>query len=73
LADEAPEVAEAQTLLRRYGYDVEVSGRLDERTGVVLRAFQLHFRPACADGRLDPGTLDTLSRLVAALPVPALG
>jgi N-acetylmuramoyl-L-alanine amidase len=36
---------------------------------VVLRAFQLHFRPRRTDGRLDRGTLDTLTRLVAALPV----
>jgi N-acetylmuramoyl-L-alanine amidase len=71
-AHESGAIAEAQTLLRRYGYDIEVSGRLDERTGVVLRAFQLHFRPARADGRLDAATLDTLTRLVAALPVPAL-
>lgn len=63
-------VAEAQRLLRQYGYDAEPHGRLDERTRVLARAFQLHFRPARADGRLDTGTLDTLSRLVAALPVP---
>jgi len=30
----------------------------------------MHFRPALADGRLDTGTLDTLRRLVAALPAP---
>ena len=63
-------VAEAQRLLRQYGYDAEPHGRLDDRTRVLVRAFQLHFRPARADGRLDTGTLDTLARLVAALPVP---
>ncbi len=72
LGEEAADIAEAQELLARYGYDVEAHGRLDERTSIVLRAFQLHFRPARADGRLDRGTLDTLSRLVEALPVPAL-
>jgi len=63
-------ITEAQLLLRRYGYDIEVHGRLDERTCIVVRAFQLHFRPERADGNLDRATLDTLSRLVAALPVP---
>jgi N-acetylmuramoyl-L-alanine amidase len=70
--DEGSDIAEAQALLRRYGYDARTHGRLDERTRVIVRAFQLHFRPQCTDGRLDRGTLDTLSRLVAALPVPAM-
>ncbi len=63
-------IVEAQTLLRRYGYDVEVHGELDERTRIVVKAFQLHFRPARVDGNLDRPTFDTLTRLVAALPVP---
>src|SRR5690606_4374163 len=45
-----PLVAEVQMMLRRYGYDVEVHGELDQRTGFVLRAFQLHFRPGRVDG-----------------------
>ncbi len=69
--EEGADIAEAQELLRRYGYNIDVNGRLDQWTAIVLRAFQLHFRPARADGRLDPATLDTLSRLVAALPVAA--
>lgn len=67
---EGAQVTEAQRLLRRYGYNVEPHGCMDEQTRVLIRAFQLHFRPALADGRLDAGTLDTLARLVAALPVP---
>ena len=70
--DEFADIAEAQELLRRYGYNIEVNGRLDQWTIIVLRAFQLHFRPACADGKLDRGTLDTLTRLVATLTVPAM-
>jgi N-acetylmuramoyl-L-alanine amidase len=62
------EVAEMQMLLRRYGYDLEPHGLLDERTSTVVHAFQLHFRQQRADGRIDQSTLDTLSRLVAALP-----
>jgi N-acetylmuramoyl-L-alanine amidase len=70
LGDEIPSIAEAQALLRRYGYDVEAHGKLDAHTSKVLRAFQLHFRSARADGHLDWATLDTLTRLVTALPVP---
>ena len=32
----------------------------------VVRSFQLHFRPARPDGRLDRSTLETLEALVAA-------
>ena len=70
--EEGADIAEAQELLRRYGYNIEVNGRLDQWTATVLRAFQLHFRPARVDGRLDAATLDTARRLLAALPVPAL-
>lgn len=73
VGDEGAHIAEAQTLLRRYGYDVETHGRLDEKTQIALRAFQLHFRPGRADGRLDASTRDTLKRLVAALPVTMAG
>lgn len=64
--DEAA-VAEALELLRAYGYGIENPGR-EDWFAVLVRTFQLHFRPARADGRLDAGTLDTLRRLVAALP-----
>lgn len=70
--EEGADIAEAQELLRRYGYNIEVNGRLDQWTATILRAFQLHFRPARVDGRLDAVTLDTARRLLAALPVPAL-
>jgi N-acetylmuramoyl-L-alanine amidase len=71
--DETGTIAEAQALLRRYGYDIEVHGGLDARTRVVVRAFQTHFRPKRVDGQLDRATFDTLSRLVAALPVAVAG
>lgn len=62
------EALEAQVLLATYGYKIDVTGILDEATEIVLRAFQLHFRPEQTDGRLDRSTLTTLRRLVAALP-----
>jgi len=70
LDDDAAAITEATELLRRYGYGVESCER-DDWFVVLVRTFQLHFRPARADGRLDAGTLDTLRRLVAALPASA--
>lgn len=57
-------VAEAQHLLRTYGYGIDVTGTLDAATGFVLRAFQLHWRPGLIDGRLDSSTLATLRMLI---------
>lgn len=56
-------VAETQHLLRSYGYGVDVTGVLDQPTAFVLRAFQLHWRPARVDSRLDTSTLETARRL----------
>ena len=36
-----------------------------EQTGVVVAAFQLHFRPRRVDGLADRSTVDTLRRLLA--------
>lgn len=66
LTAESDRVAEAQELLRRYGYQVTVCGVFDRATELVVRAFQRHFRQARVDGRLDLSTLLTLRRLLAA-------
>jgi N-acetylmuramoyl-L-alanine amidase len=63
-------VAEALDLMRAYGYGIEDPGR-ENWLWHLTRTFQMHFRPARADGRLDAGTLDTLQRLVASLPARA--
>ncbi len=70
LDDDQEAVAEALELMRSYGYGVDNDERTDWFT-VLVRSFQLHFRPARTDGRLDAGTLDTLRRLVGALPASA--
>ncbi len=67
LDDDAAAMEEALNLMRAYGYGIENSERADW-TKVLIRTLQLHFRPARSDGRLDIGTLDTLHRLVDALP-----
>ena len=68
---EGADVAAAQALFAQYGYGVAETGCFEISLGFVLRAFQLHFRPARIDGRLDRSTLATLERLVEALPPPA--
>lgn len=68
--DEAA-VTEALQLLRSYGYGIENQDRADW-FAVLIRTFQLHFRPARADGRFDTATLDTMRRLVEALPAQAV-
>ncbi len=65
-------VRAAQHLFQRYGYDLDVTGVLDEKTVVAVRAFQRHFRPSRIDGRIDLSTLATLERLLATLLPPAL-
>ncbi len=63
---EQPNVLDAQKFLRSYGYGIELTGTLDASTEKVIQAFQLHFRPARVDGRLDRSTEITLERLIEA-------
>ena len=69
LGAQGSEVLRARELLAAYGYKIDRDGPFDPDMQTVVRAFQLHFRQARPDGRLDRSTLDTLSRLEAA---PAL-
>ena len=71
LGDAAPRIAAFQVALRRYGYGIEPTGVIDERTEFVVIAFQRHFRPERVDGRIDRSTVATLERLIAALPQEA--
>ena len=66
-----PLVAEVQLMLGRYGYGIAATGVLDAETEAVVTAFQRHFRPERVDGRIDQSTIDTLERLIAALPQAA--
>jgi len=58
------EVSLAQRGLAEIGYAVEVSGRLDKATRLVLAAFQRRFRPERIDGLLDVQTMARISSLV---------
>jgi N-acetylmuramoyl-L-alanine amidase len=57
-----------QSMLSLYGYNVEITGEFCDRTKGVVEAFQRHFRPALVDGIADFSTIDTLHRLLTALP-----
>lgn len=60
-------VVALQRALARYGYGIDASGTYDERTRLVVVAFQRHFRPANFDGVADGETLALLDALVARL------
>jgi N-acetylmuramoyl-L-alanine amidase len=66
--DSGDEVKRLQSLLATYGYVIETSGSFDSHTEATVRAFQRHFRPQRVDGRADLSTVETLRRLIAALP-----
>lgn len=58
-----PPVGVIQEKLRRAGYAVPDTGMLDTATRRVLRAFQMHYRPALHDGEPDAETLAILDAL----------
>jgi N-acetylmuramoyl-L-alanine amidase len=68
-AGERGEPVEAlQSMLALYGYGVEITGIFDPATTAAVAGFQRHFRPARVDGVADQSTIETLHRLLAALP-----
>ena len=51
-----PDLVLLQRGLNLYGYDIEDTGEYDGQTRVVLRAFQMHFRPSDWSGQPDAET-----------------
>jgi len=45
------------------GYEVEVNGRLDEKTADVIRAFQRRYRPELINGIVDIQTIELITNL----------
>jgi N-acetylmuramoyl-L-alanine amidase len=68
LGESGQPIEALQSMLSLYGYGVEISGSFCERTKGAVEAFQRHFRPAQVDGIADFSTIDTLHRLLKALP-----
>lgn len=57
-----------QSMLALYGYGIEINGIFDALTHDVVEAFQRHFRSRRVDGVADLSTVETLHRLLRALP-----
>jgi N-acetylmuramoyl-L-alanine amidase len=68
IGDSGAPVQALQAMLALYGYGIEISGAFDQRTADVVAAFQRHFRPAQVDAIADCSTIETLRRLLEALP-----
>lgn len=66
--ERGPQVEALQSMLAVYGYGIDIGGLYDAETKTVVAAFQRHFRPERVDGLADYSTIDTLTRLLAALP-----
>jgi N-acetylmuramoyl-L-alanine amidase len=66
--DEGQPVEALQSMLSLYGYGVGITGSFDTVTQQAVTAFQRHFRPQRVDGVADISTIETLHRLLSALP-----
>ncbi|WP_321397704.1 N-acetylmuramoyl-L-alanine amidase [Emcibacter sp.] len=58
------ELRDLQQALLDYGYGIEVTGREDEQTRLVLSAFQRHFRPGDFSGKPDGESRGLLKSLL---------
>ena len=63
-SDNEPDIFRLQAHLKRYGYLIQQTGIIDEQTQIVLRAFQMHFRPTNHSGVPDAETCAILTDLV---------
>jgi N-acetylmuramoyl-L-alanine amidase len=66
--DNGPPVEALQAMLAYYGYGTPVSGEFCAKTEGDVAAFQRHFRRERVDGIADFSTIDTLHRLLKAVP-----
>nr|WP_246715155.1 N-acetylmuramoyl-L-alanine amidase [Aestuariivirga litoralis] len=67
MGDSGDPVMALQAMLKLYGYGLEVNGSFDQRTRIVVEAFQRHFRRERVDGIADASTVTTLHKLLRAL------
>jgi N-acetylmuramoyl-L-alanine amidase len=61
-------VGDLQQGLASFGYGLEVTGQFDDRTRIVVEAFQRRFRRSQVDGIADVQTCSVLRRLLAMMP-----
>ncbi len=64
LGDSGDPVMALQAMLKLYGYGIDVTGSFDQRTKIVVEAFQRHFRQVRVDGIADQSTVTTLHNLM---------
>lgn len=62
--DKGDAVMALQAMLKMYGYGIDVNGVFDQRTKIVVEAFQRHFRTGLVDGIADQSTVGTLHKLL---------
>lgn len=67
LGDKGDAVQALQGMLQLYGYGLTVNGSFDDRTKIVVEAFQRHFRPEKVDGVADQSTIATLHALLSSM------
>jgi N-acetylmuramoyl-L-alanine amidase len=67
--DNGKAVAALQRDLAAYGYGIEATGQFDDRTRIVVEAFQRRFRRSRVDGIADAQTQGILQRLLAVTPL----
>ncbi len=65
--DRGDAVLALQSLLKHYGYEIQLNSFFDEATRLVVAAFQRHFRQAKVDGVADQSTVATLHKLLRSL------
>ena len=63
--DHGEVISHLQSMLKDFGYGIDVTGTYDPATSAVVTAFQRHFRPTRVDGFADHSTTETLKRLLA--------
>lgn len=62
--DEGDAVMALQAMLKMVGYGIDVNSVFDQRTKIVVEAFQRHFRTTLVDGIADQSTVATLHKLL---------
>ncbi len=64
LADQTkPTIMSFQKKLIEIGFELSISGLIDEQTKKVVAAFQMHWRPELVDGKLDQNTRNIIGEI----------
>lgn len=65
--DKGDAVFALQSLLKLYGYEIQLNGFFDDATRLTVAAFQRHFRQVKVDGVADQSTVATLHKLLRSI------